>query len=267
MSARQWVASASRSTAFARVAMSPARARAPSAAVIAAGVASERAQGQVTTRTETSTGIIRDGSWSSHPTATPVASTSTPPMNHAAARSASSAMAGRSRAACSARRSTPPRTVSSPVETTSASTTPEPLTLPASTRSPAERATGFDSPVSRDSSNAECPERMVPSAGTTSPGRTRTRSPGRSAAAGIRSVPGSSRLLPSPVVSPASPALAALPSSPVLPSSRCCQRARCRHRRWRRQRHRYCHRPRRCDVPGVAIVPGAAVASRVALGR
>ena len=193
LSARQWVASASRSTAFARVAMRPARARAPRAAVIAAGVASERAQGQVTTRTETSTGIIRAGSWTSHPMATPAASTRTPPMNHAAARSASCAMAGRSRAACSAWRSTPPSTVASPVLVTSTSTIPAPLMLPASTWLPAERATGFDSPVSRDSSNAECPERMVPSAGTTSPGRTRTRSPGRSAAAGIRSVSASSR--------------------------------------------------------------------------
>ena len=93
------MASASRSTAFARVATSPARARAPRAAVIAAGVASERAQGQVTTRTETSTGTILAGSWSSHPTATPAASTRTPAMNHAAARSASTAIAGRSRAA------------------------------------------------------------------------------------------------------------------------------------------------------------------------
>jgi hypothetical protein len=45
------------------------------------------------------------------------------------------------------------------------------------TRSPARLSTGADSPVSIDSSTEDEPSTTVPSTGTFSPGRTRTRSP------------------------------------------------------------------------------------------
>ena len=50
--------------------------------------------------------------------------------------------------------------------------------VPPITRSPAPFSTGIDSPVSIDSSTALSPERISPSTGMRSPGRTSSTSPG-----------------------------------------------------------------------------------------
>ena len=58
------------------------------------------------------------------------------------------------------------------------------FTPPLRMASPCSRSTGRDSPVSADSSSTARPETRTPSTGTTSPGRTRRRSPGRRASTG-----------------------------------------------------------------------------------
>ena len=56
------------------------------------------------------------------------------------------------------------------------------LTVPARRGSPGARTTAMDSPVSIDSLTRVLPERITPSAGTTSPARTSSRSPAASCA-------------------------------------------------------------------------------------
>ena len=83
----------------------------------------------------------------------------------------------------------PARVVSSPTASTRTRIELSVDTVPATTRSPIERATGRDSPVIIDSSNSAVPSTIVPSAGTRPPGRTSTTSPTfRSAAATDRIV-------------------------------------------------------------------------------
>ncbi len=59
--------------------------------------------------------------------------------------------------------------------------------VPPMRRSPACFETGSDSPVSSDSSRLECPSSTMPSTGTLSPGRTRSRSPAWTWSSGISS--------------------------------------------------------------------------------
>ncbi|AWR87954.1 hypothetical protein Mtai_v1c27260 (plasmid) [Meiothermus taiwanensis WR-220] len=66
--------------------------------------------------------------------------------------------------------------------------TPSVLMEPANTRSPGPLLTGTDSPVTGESSRAENPLRMVPSAGTRPPGRTCTTCPTRRLLAGTSRV-------------------------------------------------------------------------------
>ncbi len=54
---------------------------------------------------------------------------------------------------------------------------PSPLTEPPITSAPSFFSTGFDSPVSIDSSRLVAPDTITPSVGTRSPGFTRTLSP------------------------------------------------------------------------------------------
>ncbi len=74
---------------------------------------------------------------------------------------------------------TRPSVVSSPARETTRSSEPVKFVVPAKTRSSGPFSAGCDSPVIDFSSSAERPARIVPSAGTKSPGRTRTTSPGR----------------------------------------------------------------------------------------
>ena len=82
----------------------------------------------------------------------------------------------------------PASAVLSPVAVTSMRSAPAPLIVPAMTLAPTLFSTGRDSPVIIDSLISLCPSRTTPSAGTLSPGRTSSRSPSRSAAAGTSSV-------------------------------------------------------------------------------
>ncbi len=71
---------------------------------------------------------------------------------------------------------------------------PSPLTVPAKTFAPASFRTGVLSPVTGASSTPLSPETMMPSAGSRSPGRTRTMAPGARLSAGTSTVlPFSSR--------------------------------------------------------------------------
>jgi hypothetical protein len=62
---------------------------------------------------------------------------------------------------------------------------PSPFTLPPVTRSPGSLTTGMLSPVSSDSSTALSPDRIAPSTGIRSPGRTTTTSPVTTDVAGM----------------------------------------------------------------------------------
>ena len=181
-------ARASASSASARVTSSPRRARAAVAAVIAVGVASDSAQGQVTTRTARVVSNARLGSTSIHAPATHAATSSTPATNHDAQRSASLAIAGRSVWARSSSLTIPARTVSWPTAVTAMRSGLPVFSEPPSRTSPSRLATAADSPVSMDSSTAAAGSSSMPSAGRASPEATRTVSPGESSATATRSV-------------------------------------------------------------------------------
>ena len=79
--------------------------------------------------------------------------------------------------------------LSAPVRVARISKAPNWLTVPLRTSSPAALSTGSDSPVMTDSSMEVCPEVITPSAGTVSPGSTRSTSCSRTSSAGIVSSP------------------------------------------------------------------------------
>ena len=101
-------------------------------------------------------------------------------------RSATCARCGLSIEACSISATIPAYRVSPPVRSTRTVTMPERLWLPAITPSPWRRSSGRDSPVSSASSTRLSPSVMAPSAGKTSPGSTRMRSPAASRRTGTR---------------------------------------------------------------------------------
>ena len=75
--------------------------------------------------------------------------------------------------------------LSSPTLEAQMSTVPKRLIVPPKTLSPTVLSTGRDSPVITDWSTEVVPERISPSTGMVSPGRTRRRSPGRMDSAAI----------------------------------------------------------------------------------
>ena len=107
--------------------------------------------------------------------------------------------------------------VSSPTAVTLIRTEESVAIVPATTRSPALRVTGLDSPVIIDSSKAASPSTIVPSAGTRLPERTSTRSPTRNASIGTSSTPASVRrsAVSGRSVARASSALVAWPSDRI----------------------------------------------------
>ena len=78
-----------------------------------------------------------------------------------------------------------PRDVAAPVSVTTPSPSPRRTTEPDERTSPGALSASFDSPVSADWSTVKAPVRSFTSAGTTSPGRTRTTSPGTSSREGM----------------------------------------------------------------------------------
>ncbi len=99
-------------------------------------------------------------------------------------------MGARLRCASATRRTIRASRVSLPTRSARIRKVPVPLTVPATTWSPAVFSTGIGSPVSIDSSTALRPSRTAPSTGTFSPGRTRRRSPSATSASGTsRSAP------------------------------------------------------------------------------
>ncbi len=165
----------------------PLAAPTPVPTMIAAGVASPRAQGQATTRTVTM--CIKELSKPaplryqppkvSRETAI-IAGTKT-----AATLSASRWMGALEPCASSTRRIIWARTVSCPTFVARKVKLPKLLIEAPTTSSPGFFSTGMLSPVRWDSSMLVCPSMMTPSTGTLSPGRTTTRSPTATSSAGM----------------------------------------------------------------------------------
>jgi hypothetical protein len=120
------------------------------------------------------------GTATSQATSVTTAEASATEVSRRAARSARCCVRERDDCASATSRMMPESLVSSPLAVTSTRSDPSPLTVPATTASPSPRSTGRDSPVTAASSSVLAPERITPSTGTLSPGRTRTRSPSRS---------------------------------------------------------------------------------------
>ena len=103
-----------------------------------------------------------------------------------------------------------------PVLVTKTTSRPWPLMDAPTTSSPGPTSTGTDSPVSNERSTHDLPSFTTPSAGIFSPGRTTTRSPGRTRSTGtVRSSPATSTVASfaprSSRTRPASPAVRARP--------------------------------------------------------
>ena len=171
-----------------RVGRKPRRRSLTVADVIAVGVASDSAQGQVTTRTESVMSKALSAPASHQPIQTTGARISTRPTNLPAIRSAIMATRGFSDCTRSSTRRMPESRVWVPALTTLTSSGFSPFTLPAWTVSPGWRVSGRYSPVKAASFRVDSPRTISPSTGRVSPGRTRTISPGRILWAGIMSV-------------------------------------------------------------------------------
>jgi len=149
-------------------------------------VARPRAQGQAITSTETA--ATKDAFTSpvsrSQPASVARAITRTTGTKTPEIRSASRATGALLACARDTIRPIWARVVSAPTRVASTSSRPLVLIVAPVTVSPTSTSTGRDSPVSRDVSTAERPSTTTPSAAIFSPGRTTTRSPGRSCSAG-----------------------------------------------------------------------------------
>ena len=132
-------------------------------------------------------------STSGAPSTTTAETAIAPGVQYAEKRSMNRWVGAREAVASSTRRMMRAMVLSDAMRVVRTRSTPSVLMLPATTASPALRATGTLSPVTGLSSSAELPSMMTPSPGTRSPGRTSTRSPITSAAAGTCSVVPSGR--------------------------------------------------------------------------
>ena len=206
------------SSASPRSASTPRRASAPCAAASAAGTASDSAQGQLTTSTASATSNARAGSCIRHHAYTAIAARISTVTNHPAMRSAVRAIGGRCSCARSTSRVSCDSRVSAPVRSTCSRAGRSRQRLPAQAVAPAVLATGSDSPVSRDSSNAVSASSTAPSAGTPSPTATRTMSPTASAFSGTCSALPSAR---SRVASAGRARASASTCADAIPRARC----------------------------------------------
>ncbi len=166
--------------------------RAPSVVEMAttSGIASPRAWGQAMTSTVTTRWMANCpvAPAMSHTTAVSMPAETATTVSQNAARSARSWARDRDCWASSTSRMIPARVVSSPVPVTSTRSDPDWFTVPPMTSSPSSFWTGRDSPVIMASFTELSPFTTVPSAGTLSPGRTRTTSPSLSASNATSSV-------------------------------------------------------------------------------
>ena len=183
------------STASARITSTPSWASRELAAAIAAGVASDSAQGHVATSTASIAGKARVGSISCQITPTSTVSNKMRTTNHDAMRSAASPRRGRSLCARSSKRTSSCKVDSPGRRLTRKPSAPPALTAPPGMASCRTRRCGSDSPLSSDSSIKAPSLVRVPSTGITWPVLTRSRSPTRSAVSGTRSTtPSSARI-------------------------------------------------------------------------
>ena len=162
----------------------PWRAATPVPAMIAAGVARPRAQGQAITSTATAliNACSRLAPASSQPPRVSRAISSTAGTNTALTRSTSFWIGALAAWASSTRRMIRASTVSPPNAVVRTISRPSPLIAPPVTRSPGALATGRLSPLISASSAWLWPSSTSPSTGKRSPGRTTTRSSRRRAA-------------------------------------------------------------------------------------
>ena len=165
----------------------PARAKAPLAAIIAAGVASDKAQGHVTISTATPAISARCGSSPHHHATAAAAATSTTHKKGAAMRSANRARRGLVVDAIRIKSTISANRVLAPICVICTVTTPDKLKLPATTEAPSTLRTAAVSPVKSDSLACVWPSTMTPSAANASPGKVRMTSPTRKRLAGTRS--------------------------------------------------------------------------------
>ena len=183
LSSRTVVAAPRRSRTPAPLTMIPARAARDSPATNAIGAARISGQGVATTIT------------ASHLLGSPVAAHARPPTTSekgrktAAYRSASLVNFARSLSAVRTSRTIAAYALSAADRVTRASNAFPAFMVPDRTSPPTGIVTGSASPVSADSSTTACVFATTPSAGTISPARTTTRSPGESASTGTSSTP------------------------------------------------------------------------------
>ncbi|CRM63890.1 hypothetical protein [Pseudomonas sp. 44 R 15] len=176
------------SSTWPRVSSNPRLCRVPVAAVRAVGVARDSAHGQVATSMANTIQNARDASNCHHTRPITAAAIRDASKNHCAARSAICARRGFSAWARSSRRTMADRRVSWPRARTSTVSTPSTLRVPAVTASPTCLGCGRYSPVSNDSSTLDWPSTITPSAGSTAPGCTSTRSPTANSPSRMRSL-------------------------------------------------------------------------------
>ncbi len=160
----------------------PSSAALPVPTITAVGVARPRAHGQAMIRTATVVPIARTSRSLSGPNviqATNVASAarSTAGTNHAETRSASRCMGALEPCASSTSRTIWDSVLSAPTAVARTTSVPVRFRVAPMAVSPGPLSTGTLSPVSIDSSTLEAPSVTMPSTGSCSPGRTRTRSP------------------------------------------------------------------------------------------
>ena len=165
----------------------PARAAAPVPAMIAVGVARPSAQGQAITSTDTAAMMLCSmvPPASNQPSAVTMAIATTTGTKILVTLSTSRCTGGLAACAPSTSAMMRSRVDSLPTVVVSMRNSPSPLTLPPVTRSPGSLTTGMLSPVSSDSSTALSPDRIAPSTGIRSPGRTTTTSPVSTDVAGM----------------------------------------------------------------------------------
>ena len=177
----------------------PSRAPRPMPAITEIGVASPSAQGHAMMSTDTAatSALPSEGAGPNTaqaanviPAVTPTAGTKRP-----ATASATVWIGARDRPASATSAAIRATRVSEPTRSARIVNVPARITVPPVTRSPGPRPAGIGSPVIMDSSTLAAPSSTAPSAGTRSPGRTRSRSPGviRSSATSRSSPSGSSR--------------------------------------------------------------------------
>ena len=159
----------------------PSRAPRPTPVITDTGVASPSAHGQAMMSTDTAAtrALASEGAGPNAVQTANVTTAATPTAgtNQAATASASACTGARDRPAEATSAAMRATSVSDPTRSARIVNVPAWFTVPPLTLSPAPRSTGIGSPVSIDSSMLVRPSSTVPSAGTCSPGRMRSRSP------------------------------------------------------------------------------------------